>query len=300
MSVMTRFQNPRQLQDGINAIFGMEYDRLPARWKEVFEVFTSQKAYEEDLMVVGLGGASTKTEGGVIRYDQGGESYVSRYSHITTALAFAITEEMLEDGLYGSIADRYGASMARSMRYTEEGHAHAIFNNAFNSSYAGGDGTELCGTHTLYNGGTLANEPSTAADLSEDALEDACIAIGKFVDDRGIPIMCRPKKLFVPIDLDFTAQKILQTQNQVGTANNDVNAVRGRFSGGHAISEYLSDTDAWFIVTDAPHGLKKFDRRKLKKAMEGDFETGNMRYKATQRYSFGWTDFRGVYGCPGA
>ena len=301
MAVMTRLHHPKQLQDGLNAVFGMEYSRQPNRWEKMFSVYTSNKAYEEDVLNFGFGGAAIKPEGGAVTYDQGGESWTARYLMVTIALAFALTEEMVEDGLYASYGERYSSALARSMKYTEEVRAHSILNNGFDSNFAGGDGKELFATdHPLSGGGTFANELSTPADLSEDAIEDACIAIRKFVDDRGLPVMTRPQCLFVPVDSEFIAKRVLQTPNAPGTANNDINAVKGVFPQGYGISEYLSDTNAWFIKTDTPHGLKKFNRRKLKKGMEGDFETGNLRYKATQRYAFGWTDPRGAFASAGA
>ena len=290
-----------QIEDAGNAVFGMEYKRQPNRWEKMFSVHTSGKAYEEDVLNFGLGGAAIKPEGGGVTYDQGGEAWTARYQHVTIALAFALTEEMMEDGLYASYGEKYSGALARSMKYTEEVRAHSVLNNGFDSNYAGGDGKELFATdHPLAGGGTFANELSTAADLSEDSLEDAFISIRKFVDDRGLPIMTRPMCLFVPVDMEFIAKRVLQTEYAPGTANNDINAIKGVMPDGYAISEYLSDTDAWFIKTDCMHGLKKFNRRKLQRKMEGDFETGNLRFKASQRYSFGWTDPRGAFASPGA
>lgn len=300
---MNRQQFAKQLQDGLNTVFGMEYDRFPTQYDKIFTTSSSAKAYEEDVLMVGLGGAIVKPEGSAVSYDAGHEGWVARYQHVTIALAFAITEEAVEDGRYGDIGKKYSSALARSMRYTKEVRAASILNNAFNSSYAGGDGKELCATnHPLADGSTLANELAVAADLSEEALEDAVIAIDNFVDDRGIPIMCKGQRLVIPHSLQFVASRILKSTGQSGTANNDINALRdsGVFPGGVHTNIYLSDPDAWFIITDCPDGLKHFERRKLKRGMEGDFQTGNMQYKASERYSFGWTDPRGIFASPGA
>lgn len=303
MATMTRAQFAKQLQDGLNTVFGMEYDSFPTSYDKIFKTYNSQKAFEEDVLMVGLGGAVEKAEGSAITYDSGQEAWVSRYSHSTIALAFAITEEAVEDGRYGDIGQKYSRALARSMRYTKEVRGAAVLNNGFSSSYAGGDGVELFSTaHPLAGGGTLANELSTAADLSEEALEDAMIAIDGFVDDRGIPIMVRADRLVIPRQLQFDAHRILKSTLQSGTGNNDTNALKdmNALPGGMSVNVYLSDPDAWFIITNASDGLKHFVRRRLKRGMEGDFETGNMRYKSSERYSFGWTDWRGGFASPGA
>lgn len=303
MSTMTRQQFAKQLQDGLNTVFGMEYDSFPTSYDKIFKTYQSQKAFEEDVLMVGFGGAAEKAEGAAVTYDSGQEAWVSRYSHSTIALAFAITEEAVEDGRYGDLGQKYSRALARSMRYTKEVRGVSILNNGFDSNYAGGDAKPLFDVaHPLAGGGTLANEPSTAADLSEEALEDAMIAIDGFVDDRGIPIMVKPDRLILPRQLQFVAHRILKSTLQSGTGNNDANALKdmGALPGGMDINVYLSDPDAWFIVTNAADGLKHFTRRKLKRGTEGDFETGNMRYKASERYSFGWTDWRGGYASPGA
>lgn len=300
---MNRQQFAKQLQDGLNTVFGMEYKRYPEQYTSIFETHTSAKAYEEDVLMVGLGGAVVKPEGNAVSYDQGYEGWVARYQHSTIALAFAITQEAVEDGRYGDIGKKFSSALARSMRYTKEVRGASVLNNAFSTSYLGGDAKELCATdHPLADGSTLSNELATSADLSEEALEDAVIAIDDFVDDRGIPMMCKGKRLVIPHALQFVAARILKSVGQSGTANNDINALRdgGFFPGGVSTNIYLTDPDAFFIITDAPDGLKHFVRRKLQKGMEGDFETGNMRYKASERYSFGWTDPRGVFGSPGA
>jgi hypothetical protein len=301
---MTRAQFAKQLQDGLNTVFGMAYDDFPVQWKEIFTTHNSEKAFEEDVLMVGLGGAVVKPEGAGVSYDSGHEGWVARYQHITTALAFAITEEAVEDGRYGDLGAKYSAELARSMRYTDEVRAITVLNNAFSSGTTYGDGKELCATdHPLAAGGTLANELSTAADLSEEALEDAHIAIKGFVDDRGKPKQIRAKKLIIPRQLEFVAHRILKSTLQSGNGNNDTNAMKdmGAFPDGVHVNTYLSDPDAWFIITDCPDGLKHFSRRKLKKGMEGDFETGNMRYKASKRDSWGATDApRAIFGSPGA
>lgn len=303
MSTMTRQQFAKQLQDGLNVVFGMEYDSFPTSYDKIFKTHQSQKAFEEDVLMVGFGGAAEKAEGAGVTYDSGQEAWVSRYSHSTIALAFAITEEAVEDGRYGDIGQKYSKALARSMRYTKEVRGVSILNNGFDTNYAGGDGKPLFSTtHPLAGGGTLSNKPTTDADLSEEALEDAMIAIDGFVDDRGIPIMVKPDRLILPRQLQFVAHRILKSTLQSGTANNDANALKdtGALPGGMDINVYLSDPDAWHIVTNAADGLKHFVRRKMKRGTEGDFETGNMRYKASERYSFGWTDWRGAYGSSGA
>jgi hypothetical protein len=300
---MTRAQFARQLQDGLNTVFGMAYDDFPTTYDKIFQVTNSSKAYEEDVLMVGLGGAMEKAEGSGVAYDQGQEAWVARYQHATIALAFSITEEAVEDGRYGDIGQKYSRALAKSMRYTKEVRGASVLNNAFSSSYLGGDGKALLATdHPLAGGGTLANKPTTDADLSEESLEDAMIAIEGFVDDRGIPIMVRSKGLVIPRQSQFIAHRILKSQGQSGTANNDTNALRDQnvLPSGTTVSVYLSDPDSWFITTNAADGMKHFVRRKLKRGMEGDFETGNMRYKASERYSFGWTDWRGLYGSSGA
>jgi hypothetical protein len=281
----------------------MEYDSFPTSYDKIFKTHNSQKAFEEDVLMVGFGGASEKSEGGTIAYDSGQEAWVARYSHSTIALAFAITEEAVEDGRYGDIGQKYSKALARSMRYTKEVRGASVLNNGFSSSFAGGDGKELFATdHPLAGGGTLANELQTAADLSEEALEDAMIAIDGFVDDRGIPIMVKAQSLIIPRQLQFVAHRILKSTLQSGNGNNDTNALKdmNALPGGVDVNVYLSDPDGWYMPTNAADGLKHFTRRKLKRGMEGDFETGNMRYKASERYSFGWTDWRGCFASPGA
>jgi hypothetical protein len=299
---MTRAQFAKQLQDGLNTVFGMKYEEWDVQWDKIFTTHQSQKAFEEDVLMVGLGGAVVKAEGSGVSYDAGHEAWVARYQHIVTALAFAITEEAVDDNRYGDLGAKYSRALAKSMRYTKEVRAVQVLNNGFSSSFPGGDNVELFGVHTLASGGTIQNELSTAADLSEESLEDAHIAIKGFTDDRGIPCQIKANKLIIPRQLEPTAHRILKSSGQSGNANNDTNYLKdsGAFPGGVHCNVYLSDPDAWYIITNADDGLKHFERKKLKKGMEGDFETGNMRYKASERYSFGWTDWRGGYASPGA
>jgi phage major head subunit gpT-like protein len=301
--VMTRSQFPKSLQDGVNTFFGMAYDDFETQYDKIFDTHQSQKAYEEDVLMVGLGAATVKGEGGVITYDAGGEGYVSRYLHVTIAHAFKITEEAVEDGRYGDISAKYARSMARGMRYTKEVRGASVLNNGFDTNFAGGDGKPLFATdHPLQGGGTWSNKLTTAADLSEEALEDANVALRGFVDDRGIPVQAKARRLIIPRQSIYVATRILNSVKQPGTANNDPNAMKelGEFPDGVTVNTYLADSDAWYIKTDVPDGMKHFVRRKLKKGMEGDFETGNLRYKATERYVFGWTDPRGMYASEGA
>jgi len=300
---MNRAQFKKQLQEGLNTIFGMEYDRHPDEWREIFQVETSQKAYEEDVLMYGLGAAQVKAEGEAVAYDEGGESYVARYHHETIALAFAITEEAEEDGLYGSIGAKMARALARSLKFTKEVKGAAILNNAFNASYPGGDGVSLLSTsHPLAGGGVLANKLATPADLSEPALEELLILISEWTDDRGIPIRAQVVKLIVPTELQFVATRLLMTPYQPDSESNNINAIYklGSVRDGFAVNHYLTDPDAWFAKTDVPDGLKHFVRKAVSGGVEGDFETGNMRYKKRERYSFGWTDWRGLAGSEGS
>ena len=299
---MNRAQFRKSLQEGVNAWFGLEYKRYPEEWRQIFSVNSSRKAYEEDVLLVGLGAAQVKEEGSGISYDAGGESYTSRYHHDTIALAFAITEEAEEDGLYGSLAQKYGRALARSLQHTKEVKGASVLNNGFSSSYTGGDGVELFSLlHPLWGGGYGKNEPDTNSDLSETSLEDALIRIAEWTDDRGIPTAAMAQKLIVPPELKFEAARLTMSTLQPGTANNDVNAHKalGMLPGGSAVNHRLTDIDAWFLITDMMDGLKYFNRLGIKKGVEGDFETGNMRYKVRKRESFGWTDWRGAYGNTG-
>ncbi len=298
-----RSQLLKELEPGLNALFGMEYDRYDNEHAEIFDTENSDRAFEEEVMLSGFGQAPTKGEGAAIAYDSAGEAYTARYTHETIALAFAITEEAVEDNLYDRLSARYTRALARPMANTKQVKAASVLNNAFNSSYKGGDGVELCATnHPTTGGGNFANELATAADLNETSLEQALIDIAAFIDERGLKIATRGLKLIVPSALQFTAERILVSDLRVGTADNDVNAIKsmGLLPQGYRVNHFLTDPDAWFIKTDAPNGLKHFVRSPMKTAMEGDFETGNVRYKARERYSFGWSDPRGIFGCPGA
>lgn len=299
---MNRSQIKKQLQDGLNTVFGLEYRRYKEEWRELFDTSSSRKAYEEDVIMYGLGAAMEKAEGAPVEYDEGGEAWVARYLNKTYALAFAITEEALEDGLYGSLGAKMSKAMARSFIHTKELIHANIFNRAFSSSYTGGDGKELCATnHPLAGGGTLANEFTTPADLSEAALEAASIAIADWTDDRGIPIALRITKLAIPTDLMHVATRLLKSAFRPGTTDNDVNSimVNGTVPS-YCVNHRFTSTKAWFLKTDCPDGLRHFKRVPMRVKVEGDFETGNMRYRGRERYSAGWSDWRAVFGSAGA
>lgn len=300
---ISRAQLAKELEPGLNALFGLEYGRYENEHAEIFETESSDRAFEEEVMLTGFGSAPTKNEGGAVNFDTAQESYTARYSHETIALAFSITEEAVEDNLYDRLASRYTRALARSMAHTKQVKAANVLNNAFNSSFTGGDGVELCSTaHPLAGGGTFANEPSTAADLNETSLEDALISISGFVDERGLKIALRGMKLIIPPALQFVAERLMASNLRVGTADNDINALRssGMLPDGYVINHFLTDTDAFFIKTDSPNGFKHFERAPIRTQMEGDFDTGNMRFKARERYSFGFSDPRCVFGSPGA
>lgn len=292
----------KQLEPGLNTLFGMSYKQYPEQWRDIFEYNTSEKAFEEDVLLEGFGAAATKAEGTAISYDSASEVWTARYNHQTIALAFAITEEAEEDGLYGSIGKRYAKALARSMQHTKEIKAAAVLNNGFDSNYTGGDGVELFSTAHPTSNGDFRNELATSADFSEVALEAALIDISNMTDDRGIPAALTAKCLILPTALQFEAERVLKSSLRSGTAENDTNAMKsqGMFPDGVKINQRLTDTDAWFIKTDCPDGPKMFQRRPLKRGMEGDWETGNLRYKVSERYVFGWTDPRGMYASPGA
>lgn len=301
-TVMNRAQFKKQLQRGLNTVFGLEYKRYPEQWRDIFDIESSDKAYEEDVLMAGLAAAAVKPEGTGVAYDGGGESYTSRYVHETIALAFAITEEAVEDGLYGNLAAKFSKALARSMQHTKEVKGANVLNFADTAGYTGGDGKKLLATdHPLYNGGTMSNRPTTMADLSEATLEDALVAIAGYTDDRGIPIAATGVRLIVPSQLRFVAQRLMFSDFRPGSADNDVNAIKsmGMLPGGFSVNQRLTDPNGWFIKTDVPDGLKHMKRLAIQRGVEGDFETGNMRYKARERYSFGWSDFRGVYGSTG-
>jgi hypothetical protein len=298
---ISRSQLAKELEPGLNALFGLEYKRYENEHAEIFDTETSDRAFEEEVMLSGFGNAATKAEGAGISYDQAQETFTSRYTHETIALAFSITEEAIEDNLYDRLASRYTKALARSMANTKQVKAASVLNNAFNTNYLGGDGKELCATDHGTINGTVSNELATAADLNETSLEQALIDIAAFTDERGLKIAAQGMKLIIPSALQFTADRLMNSANRVGTADNDINAVRnmGMIPQGYVVNHYLTDDDAFFIKTDVPNGLKHFERAAIKTAMEGDFDTGNMRYKARERYSFGWSDFRGIFGSPG-
>ena len=299
---ISRNQLVKELEPGLNALFGLEYNRYENQHAEIFTTETSDRAFEEEVMLSGFANASVKPEGSAVTFDNAQETYTSRYQHETVALAFSITEEAIEDNLYDRLSSRYTKALARSMANTKQVKAANVLNRAFNSSFAGGDGKELCATDHPTIFGTVKNELSTSADLSETSLEQALIDINAFTDERGLKIAARGVKMIIPSELQFTAERIMNSANRVGTADNDLNAVKsmGMVPQGYSVNNYLTDSDAFFIITDVPNGLKYFERSPIKTSMEGDFDTGNVRYKARERYSFGFSDFRGIFGSPGA
>ncbi len=299
---ISRQQLAKELEPGLNALFGLEYKNYENQHAEIFDVESSDRAFEEEVMLAGFANASVKPEGSAVSFDSANETFTARYTHETIALAFSITEEAVEDNLYDSIAKRYTKALARSMANTKQVKAANVLNNAFDSSFTGGDGKELCATDHPVIAGTFKNELSTSADLNETSLEQALIDIAAMVDERGLKIAAKGVKMIIPSELQFTAERLMKTANRVGTADNDINAIvsKGMIPQGYVVNNYLTDTDAFFIKTDIPNGLKMFNRAALKTAMEGDFDTGNVRYKARERYSFGFSDPRGIFGSPGA
>jgi len=300
---MNRAQFAKMLEPGLNTLFGLEYDQYPPEWQAVFDTNTSQKAFEEDVLLEGFGNAPVKAEGAAISYDAASQQWTARYQHETIALAFSITEEAEEDGLYGSIAARYTKALARSMASTKEIKAANVLNNAFSGSgVTGGDGKTLCATDHPTRSGNQSNTLATAADLSETSLEQMLIQIADMKDDRGLRIAAQGTMLVIPTAYSFVAERLLESQLRTGTADNDINAIRagGYLPQGYHVMRRLSDSDSFFIMTDVPDGLKHFQRSPLKKGMEGDFETGNVRYEVRERYSFGFTDWRGIFGSEGA
>jgi len=293
----------KQLQEGLNAVFGMAYKSYPEEWRGFFAVNTSRKAFEEDVLMAGFGAAPVKGEGASVEYDEGAESYVARYNHETIALAFSITEEAEEDGLYGALGAKYAKALARSLQHTKEVKGSNILNNGFDSLFPGGDNVSLFSTaHPLWGGGTQSNKLATPADISEASLEESLIQIADWVDERGIPIAVMAYCIVIPTELQFITERILSSSLRSGTSDNDVNALKtmGMFPKGVKVNHRLTDADAWFIITDCPDGLKHMVRKKVSRGIEGDFETGNMRYKARERYSFGWSDYRGAFASEGA
>lgn len=300
---INRAQLVKELVPGLHALFGLEYDSYENQHEEIFDTESSERAFEEEVMLSGFGEAPTKGEGAAVVYDTAQESFTSRYTHETVALAFALTEEAIEDNLYDTLSSRYTRALARSMNTTKQVKAANVLNNAFNSSFVGGDGKELCATdHPTVGNIDLRNELSTSADLNETSLEQALIDIADFKDERGLKINAQATKLIIPPALQFVADRLMESPGRVSTSDNDINAIRnmGMVPQGYVVNNYLTDTDAFFIKTDVPNGLKHFVRTPVSTSMEGDFETGNVRYKARERYSFGFSDWRGIFGSPGA
>jgi len=299
---ISRAQLVKELEPGLNALFGLEYKNYANEHAAVFDTENSDRAFEEEVMLSGFANAGVKPEGSAVNYDAAQETFTARYTHETLALAFSITEEAIEDNLYDRLVFRYTKALARSMANAKQVKAANVLNRGFNSSYTGGDGLELFSTAHVIVSGTEQNELSTAADLNETSLEQAMIDIAALTDERGLKIAAQGRKMIVPSALQFTAERLLKSVGRTGTADNDISAVVSMnvIPQGYVVNHYLTDTDAWFIKTDVPNGLKHFVRAPIKTAMEGDFETGNVRYKARERYSFGWSDWRGIFGSPGA
>jgi len=300
---ISRAQLLKELLPGLNALFGLEYARYGEEHKELYDVETSERSFEEETKLSGFSAAPVKNEGSAIAYDNAQEAFTARYNHETIALGFSITEEAVEDNLYDSLSARYTKGLARAMAYTKQVKAAAIINNGFSSSYTGGDGVALFSTaHPLVSGGTNSNRPATGADLNETSLENAVIQIAAWTDERGLLIAAKPRKLIVPPALMFVATRLLETNLRVGTTDNDVNALKnnGSIPEGYTVNHYLTDTNGWYLTTDVPNGLKHFVRTPLSNSMDGDFDTGNVRYKARERYSFGWSDPLGIFGSPGS
>lgn len=300
---ISRAQLLKELLPGLNALFGLEYSRYGEEHKEIFETETSERSFEEETKLSGFSAAPVKNEGSAIAYDNGQEVFTARYTHETIALGFSLTEEAIEDNLYDSLSARYTKALARAMSYTKQTKAAAILNNGFNSSYAGGDGQALFSTaHPLVSGGVNSNTPSTQADLNETSLEAAVIQIAGWTDERGLLIAAKPRKLVVPPSLMFVATRLLETELRVGTSDNDINALKnnGSIPEGYTVNHFLTDTNGWYLTTDVPNGLKHFVRTPMSTGMDGDFDTGNVRYKARERYSFGWSDPLGMFGSSGS
>jgi len=296
---ISRAQLLKELLPGLNALFGLEYARYGEEHKEIYETEKSERSFEEETKLSGFSAAPVKAEGTALSYDNAQEAFTARYNHETIALGFSITEEAIEDNLYDSLSARYTKGLARAMAYTKQVKAANVLNNAYNAAYPGGDGVSLLNSaHPLVNGGTNANTPSTAADLNETSLENAVIQIAAWTDERGLLIAARPKKLIVPPALMFVATRLLETELRVGTNNNDINAIKnnGSIPEGYTVNHFLTAPNAWFLTTDVPNGLKHFERTPLQNSMDGDFDTGNVRYKSRERYSFGWSDPLGIYG----
>ena len=305
---ISRAQLVKELEPGLNALFGLEYRQYADETTQIFYTESSDRAFEEEVMLSGFGNAAVKPEGQGVQFDDAQETFTARYTNETIALAFAITEEAIEDNLYDRLASRYTKALARSMASTKNVKGAAVLNNGFNNTFAGGDGVALFGNDGAGNtthptlAGTFRNQPAVAADCNETSLEQAMIDISALTDERGLKIAARGTKMIVPPQLQFVADRLLNTEGRTGTADNDINAIKnmGMVSGGYVVNHYLTDPDAWFVKTDVPNGLKHFSRSPIKTTMEGDFDTGNVRYKARERYVFGFSDPRGIYGNPGA
>lgn len=300
---ISRAQLLKELLPGLNALFGMEYKRYGEEHKEIYETETSERSFEEETKLSGFSAAPVKNEGNAIAYDNAQEAWTARYTHETIALGFSLTEEAVEDNLYDTLSGRYTKSLARAMAYTKQVKAANVLNNGFSGSYQGGDGVALfSNAHPLVTGGTNSNIPTVASDLNETALENAVIQIAAWTDERGLLIAAKPRKLVIPPALQFVATRLLETEGRVATADNDINALKnnGSIPEGYAINHFLTDPNAWFLTTDVPNGMKHFVRSPLNTSMDGDFDTGNVRYKARERYSFGWSDPLGMWGSAGA
>ena len=300
---ISRAQLLKELLPGLNALFGLEYARYGEQHKEIFETETSERSFEEETKLSGFSAAPVKNEGSSLAYDNAQEAWTARYNHETIALGFSLTEEAIEDNLYDSLSGRYTKALARAMAYTKQVKAANILNNAFTSGYTYGDGQVLCSTsHPLVSGGVNSNTPSVQADLNETSLENAVIQIAAWTDERGLLIAAKPKKLVIPPALQFVATRLLETELRVGTTDNDINAIKnnGSIPDGYTVNNFLTDTNGWFLTTDVPNGLKHFVRSPLTQSMDGDFDTGNVRYKSRERYSFGASDPLGIFGSQGA
>ena len=300
---ISRAQLLKELLPGLNALFGLEYARYGEEHKEVYETEKSERSFEEETKLSGFSAAPVKAEGTALSYDNAQEAFTARYNHETIALGFSITEEAIEDNLYDSLSGRYTKALARGMSYTKQVKAAAVVNNGFNSAYVGGDGVSLFNSaHPLVNGGTNSNTPTTQVDLNETSLEAAVIQIAGWTDERGLLIAAKPKKLVIPPSLMFVAKRLLDTELRVATNNNDINAIKqmGAIPEGYTVNHFLTDPNAWFLTTDVPNGMKHFERTPLSQSMDGDFDTGNVRYKARERYSFGWSDPLGIWGSSGS
>jgi len=300
---ISRAQLLKELLPGLNALFGLEYARYGEEHKEIYETETSERSFEEETKLSGFSAAPVKNEGSAIRYDNGQEAWTARYNHETIAMGFSLTEEAIEDNLYDSLSARYTKGLARSMAYTKQVKGAAVINNGFSNTYAGGDGVALFSTaHPLVSGGTNSNTQTTMTDLNETSLEAAVIQIAGWTDERGLLIAAKPRKLIVPPNLMFVATRLLETELRVGTTDNDINALKnnGSVPEGYTVNHFLTDTNGWYLTTDVPNGMKHFVRTPLANNMDGDFDTGNVRYKSRERYSFGWSDPLGMWGSQGA